>query len=61
MLTRRVQQVGDSLNINIPAHVCDLLGIDKGDSLSIEVENRKIIIAPAHPAKNDAGAASTTA
>lgn len=59
MLIRRVQQVGDSRNINIPAHVCALLGIDKGDSLSIEVENRKIVFAPVTVAKHEQVQAST--
>lgn len=60
MLTRKVFKMKESRLITIPADICNMLGIEAGDRLGVDVENRKIILTPAEPTKAHAGAASTT-
>ncbi len=59
MITRKVQEMGKSLYITLPRHLCDLLGIGKGDNLSIEYNHNKIIIAQVAAAKPETRAASS--
>jgi antitoxin component of MazEF toxin-antitoxin module len=46
MLTRKVQQTNQTKSVAIPAHLCTLLNIERGTVLKIELDGRKIIMAP---------------
>lgn len=58
---RKVTKQGGSFLISLPMEWMKDIGIDL-DAVKVEMDTDKSLrIAPAHPAKNDAGAASTTA
>ncbi len=59
MLIRKVQKIKESRLITLPAQICEAMGINEGDRFSIEIENSKIILTPAEPAKTATGAANT--
>lgn len=58
MLTRKIQKVNNSHLITIPAQICAMLGITAGKICGIEVENKKIVIAPLPDANLESDAAS---
>lgn len=48
MITRKVMQAKDSFIITIPKHICQVLGIEKGDKMNVELEDHKIIFTNVH-------------
>ena len=59
--TRKITKQGGSFLISLPMQWMQDIGIDL-DTVQIEMDiDKSLRIAPAHPAKNDAGEASTTA
>lgn len=46
---RKTQHLGESLAVTIPPTVRDILGIKRGDYLSIDIENNKMTVEPVHP------------
>ncbi len=44
VLTRKVQEIRKSRVIALPAQICDMLGIAKGDTLGIELRENKIVM-----------------
>lgn len=45
-LTRRVRRLGGSLVVVVPSHFAECLDIAPGDSLSIEMQKKQIIMTP---------------
>lgn len=56
MLKRTVMQAKDSLIITLPKHLCEALGIAKGDILNVELKGNKLIFAPVSPSKTTGAA-----
>lgn len=50
-LVRTIRKSGDSLSIGIPFDVVELTGVKKGDKLSIDFENNKMIVEFPEPSK----------
>jgi antitoxin component of MazEF toxin-antitoxin module len=44
MLTKRLTKIGDSTGIVIDRPILDMLGLDKGDEVSLRIEKDKLII-----------------
>jgi antitoxin component of MazEF toxin-antitoxin module len=43
-LTRKVRKIGDSLTINIPVEILDILKFKEGELLSVDIEGDKMIV-----------------
>jgi antitoxin component of MazEF toxin-antitoxin module len=59
-LFRTVQQTRRAKTISIPRDISELLELEKGQKLLIEVENKKIIMTPMPASKHEIDAAETT-
>jgi len=46
MLQRKVQQIHKTLTVSLPRQFCDMVGIEKGSVIRIEIEKDKIIMSP---------------
>jgi antitoxin component of MazEF toxin-antitoxin module len=44
MLTKRLTKIGDSTGIVIDRPILDMLGLDKGDEVSLRIEKDRLII-----------------
>ncbi len=44
MLTKRLTKIGDSTGIVIDRPILDMLGLDKGDEVSLRIDADKLII-----------------
>ena len=44
MLTKRLTKIGDSTGIVIDRPILDMLGLEKGDEVSLRIEKDKLII-----------------
>jgi antitoxin component of MazEF toxin-antitoxin module len=44
MLTKRLTKIGDSTGIVIDRPILDMLGLDKGDEVSLRIDKDKLII-----------------
>ncbi|WP_406670001.1 AbrB/MazE/SpoVT family DNA-binding domain-containing protein [Methanolobus sp. ZRKC4] len=53
MLRRNVQQIKDSHLVTIPAHLCALMGIEKGTVMDIELNENKIVMTPVTSTRQD--------
>lgn len=43
-LTRKIQQSGDNVSINLPAEVVKELKIKKGNLMAVDIENESVIL-----------------
>ena len=44
MLVRKVQQYGNSFGVIIPSAILEMLDLEKGDNLKLELSRKKIIL-----------------
>lgn len=54
MMKRRIQRNGTSKAVLIPSKIAELLGLEIGSPISIDVVEHKIVIAPLPSAKIEA-------
>lgn len=60
MLKRQIQYFNGSFYIGIPMQIAQLMGVKKGDRLSIDYEQKKLIMTPDTAAKQSPAPADTT-
>jgi antitoxin component of MazEF toxin-antitoxin module len=60
-IVRKIQKIGGSLCVPVPSDVKDELGVSKGDTVRIDIVNKKMTVELVHPsAKTDVQAANAT-
>jgi len=58
-LKRKTRPLGGSLLVAVPSQFAASLGIAAGDYVSIEIENKKIVLAPLPPVLPDHNGSGT--